>query len=302
MERDYRKFTGPAELHKAINTLHGIMLGITCDAVINDKERDELVNWCSLHAHLKSKHPFSEIIPLVQQIYEQGDASADTYQDLAWVCSNFTTNSNRYDQITSAIQLLEGMIHGIMSDGALSDDEIHILRSWVDEFDFLNGTYPYDEIYSLLISVLEDGKVDDDERNTLMAFFSNVIEFKNSYNLVEQDFSQLRKQYSVAGVCAFCPDITIADKNFCFTGESYHGTRKELAAAIESLGGVFKTGVSTKTDYLVVGNAGNACWAYACYGRKIEEAMALRKEGAKVVIVNETDFWDAVEDAKAGIE
>ena len=56
-----------------------------------------------------------------------------------------------------------------------------------------------------------------------------------------------------------------------------------------------------KTNYLIVGNAGNPCWAYACYGRKIEEAVALRKEGAQVTIVNETDFWDAVDDALAGI-
>lgn len=29
--------------------------------------------------------------------------------------------------------------------------------------------------------------------------------------------------------------------------------------------------------------------------------MNLRKEGAGIVIVNETDFWDAVDDALAGI-
>ena len=63
-----------------------------------------------------------------------------------------------------------------------------------------------------------------------------------------------------------------------------------------------KSIVTKKTDYLVVGNAGNPCWAYACYGRKIEEAMQLRKEGAKIVIVNETDFWDCVDDMQAGIE
>ena len=63
-----------------------------------------------------------------------------------------------------------------------------------------------------------------------------------------------------------------------------------------------RSGVSPKTDYLIVGNAGNPCWAFACYGRKIEDAIRLRKDGAKVVIVNETDFWDAVEDAEAGIE
>lgn len=46
------------------------------------------------------------------------------------------------------------------------------------------------------------------------------------------------------------------------------------------------------------GNTGNPYRSYSCYGRKIEEAVALRKEGAKVQIINETDFWDAVWDAQ----
>lgn len=37
---------------------------------------------------------------------------------------------------------------------------------------------------------------------------------------------------------------------------------------------------------------GNPCWAYACYGRKIEKAMELRKKGAQILIVHEADFLD----------
>ena len=71
---------------------------------------------------------------------------------------------------------------------------------------------------------------------------------------------------------------------------------------MKKLGGQVRSGVSAKTDYLIVGNAGNQCWAYSCYGRKIEDAVQIRKDGGNVVIVNETDFWDAVDDALAGIE
>ena len=74
-----------------------------------------------------------------------------------------------------------------------------------------------------------------------------------------------------------------------------------MAKLVADVGGLSRSSVTAKTDYLIVGNAGNPCWAYACYGRKIEEAVQLRKQGAKVIIVNETDFWDALEDAKAGI-
>ena len=148
-------------------------------------------------------------------------------------------------------------------------------------------------------TILEDGEISEDERNTLLAFCSNIVDFRDSVNLNAPDFEELRKKYSVAGVCAYCPDISFDGKLFCFTGESYRATRAEMKAEVEALGGAMRPSVTTKTDYLIVGNAGNPCWAYACYGRKIEDAMNIRKDGGKVQIINETDFWDAVWDEQA---
>ena len=52
MEQDYRLFTGPAELHKAINTLRGIVAGISTDTTVQSDEIAELAHWCSLHEPL----------------------------------------------------------------------------------------------------------------------------------------------------------------------------------------------------------------------------------------------------------
>lgn len=298
---EYRKFTKPAELHKSINTLRGIVAGLSTDASVNSAEIQELAHWCLLHAHLRDRHPFSEILPIVENACSDGVISEEESKDILWLCNSFADSGAYYDSVTSSIQFLSGMIHGIASDAELTDKEILALQSWIRANDFLVGTYPFDEINSLLSSILEDKHIDDDERNTLMAFFSNLIEFKDSFNLVEKDFTDLREKYSVSGICASCPNIQIEGHTFCFTGESYRSTRKEICETIESLGGICRSNVSAKTNYLVVGNAGNPCWAYACYGRKIEDAVALRKAGAQILIVNETDFWDTVEDALAGI-
>jgi len=177
----------------------------------------------------------------------------------------------------------------------LSDKEISALRSWVSANDFLSGTYPVDEINSLLHSIFEDQKIDPSEREMLLAFCSNLVEFKDSLNLVEKDYVDLREKYSISGICAANPIVNIIGHTFCFTGESYRGTRKEISDVIETLGGICRGSVSKKTDYLIVGNGGNPCWAYACYGRKIEEAVNLRRQGGHVIIVNETDFWAAVD-------
>lgn len=298
----YRNFTKPAELQKAINTLRGIVSGISSDRDVSNSEITELAHWCELHAELRNRHPFSELLPVVEGALSDGVITEEESKDILWLCNNFVDQSSFYDATTSSIQFLQGLIHGILADGELSDLEVLSLKRWIDANDFLNGTYPFDEIYSMLYDVLEDGRISQEEREQLTAFLSNVIDFTSSYNLSENDFSELRKKYSVSGICATYPNITFQDKFFCFTGESRRAKREEIAALVARVGGAMRASVSTKTDYLVVGNAGNPCWAYACYGRKIEDAMALRKEGAHVVIVNEIDFWDALDDAIASIE
>lgn len=293
----YRQFTKPAELHKAINMLKGLVAGISCASGISAAEMREIMHWCSLHENLRDRHPFSELLPLIEASLQDDRIDEEEQRDILWVCNNFTDGADFYDDMTSTIQYLNGMVHGMMADGYLEESEIRALKFWLDENDYLAGTYPFDELTSMVHSILEDGKITENERESLLAFMSNLVEFKDSYNLVEADFAALRSKYSIGGVCAYCPEIEIKGKRFCFTGESYRSTRAEIKAEVERLGGMFRPSVSGKTDYLVVGNAGNPCWAYSCYGRKIEEAMMLRKDGAKIQIINETDFWDAVWDA-----
>lgn len=296
-EKDYRLFTSPAELHKAVNTLRGLVAGISSSDGVSDLEIRELVNWCDTHGALEDRHPFSELLPLIRRSLEDGYIDDEEKKDILWLCSNFTDNSKYYDITTSSIQFLGGLIHGIMADEEISDNEIDALCRWIDANDFLQGTYPFDELNSMLHTILEDKVVTEDERNELTAFMSSLVDFKSSVNLSEANYATLREKYSIPGICAFCPEIEFQGHTFCFTGESYRSTRAELKGEIERLGGKFRTNVSAKLDYLIVGNAGNPCWAYSCYGRKIEEAMELRKKGAKVQIINETDFWDAVWDS-----
>lgn len=296
--REYRQFTKPAELHKAINTLRGLVAGISCSGGVSAEEMQEIVHWCTLHSHLRDRHPFSELLPVIEHSMLDGFIDAEEQKDILWLCNNFIDEGKYYDVVTSSIQFLSGLVHGIMGDGVLSDKEIKLLRLWLESNDFLQGTYPFDELCSLISVSLEDGSISNDERNRLLAFMSNLVEFKDSYNLSEIEFAKLRKQYSVSGICATNPIIDFEGKTFCFTGESYRAKRSEIEHKVEELGGIFKNTVSKKIDYLVVGNAGNPCWAYSCYGRKIEEAMDLRKSGSKIQIVNESDFWIAVDNSQ----
>lgn len=291
---EYRHFTKPAELHKAINTLKGIVAGITMEGGTSAAEMEELMNWCTLHQHLIDRHPFSELIPMIRTAQEDGVVSEDEAQDILWLCNNFVVNNEYYDVTTSAMQYLSGMLHGMLADNELADREISVLRDWLDAHEFLKGSYPFDEIDSLIVASSADGVIDEKERQEMKAFFSNFIDMSMSINLNQLELEELQKTYSIDGICAVCPEIEFKGKTFCFTGQSYKSTRNEIAEIVVNKGANFSKNITQKVDYLIIGNAGNPCWAYSCYGRKVEQAVNFRKTGHNIVIVNETDFWDSI--------
>ena len=293
-EMPYKKFLGKAQRDKAIMTLDGILKGISIDGKINDKEVEELAYWCNLHRPYINKSFFKEVIPVIDEALRDYVLTRDEIEDILWVSQNFTNPTKYYQGVTLKTQRLHGILHGILADNVITDEEIFALQEWLDNNTSLVKSYPYDEICSLLLSILKDGIIDENERNTLKLFFSEFVDLSQSANLNALEIEQLQKDITISGICMSNPDITFENKLFCFTGISARAKRADISALIESLGGKHHDTVLDKTDYLIVGNEGNPCWAFSCYGRKVEKAMNMRKAGKQICIINETDFWDAI--------
>lgn len=78
---------------------------------------------------------------------------------------------------------------------------------------------------------------------------------------------------------------------FCFSGIFAFGERSDCEAAARAKGGwIASRPLKSETCYLVVGCIANPDWAHGNYGRKIEQAMRYRTEGAAIKIVSE-DTW-----------
>lgn len=295
----YRQFMKPAEIHKAVNSLIGIIEGIKLDLTVNSSEMAEIINWCNLQRPFQNNFPFYEILPVIDLALEDNVLSIDEIEDILWLCKNSIDNKDKFksyfDVTTSSIQQLHGILHGVMADNKLDDSEIHALMYWMEERDFLKGTYPFDEIYALLTSTLEDGIITEDEKNLLRGFFGHFVDTRSSYNINQIELEELRNTYSVTGICAVNPSINFENSVFSFTGTSAKGTRKEIADIINSSGGIFNNSITKKTEYLIIGGEGNPCWAFSCYGRKVEKAVELRKQGQKIIMVHEEDFWTVFE-------
>lgn len=284
--------TVKARADKAINSLKGILLGIISDDKIDSYEAKELQLWASEHYDLINRNPFREFMLLIDNTVANDIPPKETIQDLYWLCQKYEHGSIYYNGITSDLQQLQGIFHGILSDGDLNDTEIFKLHEWLSENEHLNSYYPYDEIRSIVLSVVSDKKIDEEERMILMAFIKQFVELSN--NDVKESIEKATADINISGICAIDPEISFQNKTFCITGIISRGTRSELQNAIKEKGGIPVNSISKKTDYLIIGDTSNACWSYACYGRKVEKALDLRKSGHTIILVHEFDVFDAI--------
>lgn len=292
--RPYTRFTTRARLDKSINSLLGIIEGIAIDGAINPSEIGFLRLWLADHQEVQELHPFNELVPVVQAAVADGVLTQDERDDITWLCQRLRS-AEYFDKTTADLQRLHAIVGGIVADGNISEDELRGLSTWLLDHEHLKTCWPYDEVDSLVTSVMADRRIDEQEHKVLLDFFSEFVAILDDRTIVSPSISV---GGTIIGLCAVCPEIEFEGSKFCFTGASSRYTRSQLADTVTQLGGEVVPSLSAKVKYLVIGADGNPCWAYACYGRKVEKAVELRKAGVRVLIVHENDFHDAVADSK----
>ena len=287
-------YTAKSQADKAISSLKGILLGINLDKEINEKEINELRKWVVVHNDLIKRNPFSEFMTIIEETISNKIPPAETIEDLYWLCQKYESDNYYYNPITTDLQTLQGLCHGILADGNITDKEILDLNNWLEENEHLSTYYPYDEIRSLIVSILSDNRIDEEERIVLKAYFNQFIKLQDIE--VQKQIDSETSDVNISGLCTSEPNVIFTGKTFCITGVLKRGNRETLQNDIRKLGGIPIESISKKTDYLIVGDNGNPAWAFSCYGRKVEKALSLRKDGHTITLIHEFDFSDIVDD------
>nr|WP_315229030.1 hypothetical protein [uncultured Limnohabitans sp.] len=88
---DYARFTSRAQIEKSVNSLLGLIEGMAIDATINQSEVSFLNMWLTEHADLRERHPYNELIPVVQSALEDGVLTADEHDDIVWLCERLSS-------------------------------------------------------------------------------------------------------------------------------------------------------------------------------------------------------------------
>ena len=139
-------------------------------------------------------------------------------------------------------------------------------------------------------------KIEHDAHRALNDCIANHLVYeclKNTYDGVyHQPKDRTKQSKSNMKKCAIANEFSnIAGKSIVLTGDFEIAEREDIEAKLISLGAVIRKDVSGNTDYLIIGNLGHSQWYYGSYGRKIEKALELQKQGKKITMIDEDVFF-----------
>jgi len=276
-----------------LSTLRGIIEGLAADQQINERERQFLDHWIAEHAAQAEQAHYSKLITYIHNAIADNIITKDEQVEILEHIQELNGDAY-YNLFTNAMQEFHGIMGGIASDGRVTAEELRTLRDWMEDHQDLAGHWPFTETDSLLTSILADGIVDADEHQRMLAWCGSFVDISTHKTLVAPatGFGS-----EMQGIAAVAPVIIFAGRSFCVTGASARAKRREIQQQIADLGGMISDGIRQDLNYLVYCDAGQKCWAYACYGRKVERVMENRKAGvATTLIIAEADYWDALAD------
>jgi hypothetical protein len=285
----FKKFTNPSLIEKDLQTLVGILEGIKSDGEITAEEHSLLKRWMNDGREYENRQPYKEVMKFLRLALEDNVLTDEEIKNISWYCNQYINKTGYYSALSSGIQKLTGIVHGIVIDKKVNLKELEYLDAWMEENEHLKNAYPYDELYNLVTSIIQDRYVSEEEQYAFYAFCKSLIGHSSDTT------NDLLLHSLSAGYYQIDPSIVIPEQQFCITGVSRRYKRQEIAEKIELFGGYVTNSVSGKLNYLVVCDEKSNCWAFTCYGKKVEDAIKHRKKGANLIIIHENDLYDHFE-------
>lgn len=284
--QDNSRYENKADFEKSLNSLLGIIEGITIDSSINDQEIQFLEHWMHDHRINEQKPPYNTLLPLVAEVISDGVLTKQELRKIKVTCNSLAAHEY-FSTITADIQRLHTLLAGIAADGIISRAELTGLSAWLEGHDHLQNSYPYDEVSNKIAKVLKDKHVDDQEQKELLNLFGEFVSMLDDKTITNPTVNDI-------GVCEKNPHIDF-NGVFCFTGASSRYSRTEFKKVITALGGTVTDAITTRLNYLVIGNKGQPQWKFGSYGGKIDEAIKLKKNGHPIMIIHEIDLHKAID-------
>ncbi|UYG08394.1 BRCT domain-containing protein [Halomonas sp. M4R1S46] len=175
-----------------------------------------------------------------------------------------------------------GLARGMLADGSVNQAEAEYLLQWLGERPEALAVWPFNVLFPRLEEMLGDGVLDAEEEGELIGL---LLDYTGGGST--QGGSSSSRQSTALPLCDPVPDVVFEGSNFVLTGRFVTGTRRECEAEIVQRGGQPQKSPSRATHFVVIGNLGSDDWAQSNYGRKIQHAVELRRDGRDIHLISE---------------
>jgi len=163
------------EIRNAAFQLAGLIYGISLDGIVTKNEFDALKSWCYENEPLCELESFQNLHSQIKPIIDDGIVNTEEIEELKTIINSFLGENDAKTGEAHNLYFLNGIFKGILASGDVNTYEIYKLNQWLEKNEHLKSSAPFDEMFALIATVLEDKKVDDEEAKQLKAFFSNLI-------------------------------------------------------------------------------------------------------------------------------
>ncbi len=266
--KEFTQFVSNAMLRKSICEFYGILQGISIDNRIDSAEVEYIKNWKKEYQVYREQEEIKKILMVIDKILEDGTISTEEVTALQASMREYLDLVST-SSVTLATQILEGILKGIIADGAVAEDECKKLREWLYENSYLSNHFPFNRAIALVEKALADSVLTKEESDEI------VITIHEMLNPVES----LRTQIN-----------SIAGKTVCLSGNFSYGSKADVEEYIITRGGVVDKSVKKTTNILVVGDCECQAYSNGTYGTKVKKAMEYNAKGCSIQIVKESDI------------
>ncbi|PAF44156.1 BRCT domain-containing protein [Helicobacter sp. 11S02629-2] len=177
-----------------------------------------------------------------------------------------------------AISELLGMAR-MLSIGPINTEQVKALHGWLDRQEHFAHIFPFSEVVPVVKKVLADGVVDEEEKVELINLFGSLV---GSLQGEDETFA------TTPSLLPFSePVLEFESSGFVLTGVFLMSKRSAVEEIIKRKGGTCQRNISGNTRYIVIGGVASDAYKYGNFGTKIEDALELKKKGAKIEFISE---------------
>lgn len=266
---EFVKYISDPVLRRSMTEFYGMVQGFNIDHKIVKEEFEYIKQWGKTYKHYSKNKEFVAILETIDKIVEDGIITEDEMIELQSAINVYYRTISGAPE-TLALQVLNGILKGIIIDNKVSTEECKNLQYWLYENSYLCGHFPYDQIISVIETVLEDGTVTKSESDSLIEIINSLL----------SPIEDLKQQI-----------YSVKNKNVCLTGNFSHGSKDDISSLIISQGGYIDKSVKKTTNILIIGSLGSEAYSQGTYGTKVEKAIYFNNRGNNIAIIKEDDYF-----------